>query len=104
MILEILKYCQNQCSISANENTCPSFKVSYTDECHNHVYKFIPCISGADMKKIMKQVSVCDKSGKTDNENSNIVECSTANLKSLINAFCHPSIITQVKNKLLFNE
>ncbi|XP_065220046.1 HSPB1-associated protein 1 [Planococcus citri] len=101
LILEILKYCENQCAVCTNEKIYQFSQEAHDDECHIHVYKFVPSISSADMMKIMKQISICDESEIANNEASSIAECDDGHLKSLINAFCHPSVIAEVRNKLM---
>ena len=103
IILEILKYCQNQCFTCTDENISIPSEKYYADECHNHVYRFIPSISCDELKKILKQGSICDELERTEDEISSPLKCNSSHLKSVIDAFCHPSIITEIKNKFLFN-
>lgn len=66
---------------------------------HSHKYKFIRTMSGEVMKELMRKISLCDQ--RKEVEVNSVMENRESELHAVINAFCHPSIIAEVKNKLL---
>lgn len=72
----------------------------FRNQCHKHGYKLVPKVSDLELKKTMMDVSTCNLNQVEVNHHI-VSSPQTDDLTSVINSFCHPDIIHEIRNKLL---
>lgn len=73
----------------------------YKDIRHNHNYELIHKLTGNDIKAVLSQLFTCHEIHFENDKDIDIVAANLKSTISIINAFCHPDIISNIKNKFL---
>lgn len=73
----------------------------FENQSHSHKYKRVPKVLNLELKKILRDTSSCKLNEDEVNDQTTVNCQRTSDLISVINAFCHPDVIYNVRNKLL---